>query len=70
MMVFTLKHVGAVLMQILIILLKQFSCASVGEKNVDNIKMHGTTIKISVLDVYRHFELIFFILFNLTLSAK
>jgi hypothetical protein len=32
MMVITLKHVGAVLMQILILLLKQLSCALVGNK--------------------------------------
>jgi len=34
MMVITPKHVGAVLMQILILLLKQFSCASVGDKTL------------------------------------
>jgi hypothetical protein len=34
MTVITLKHVGAVLMYILILLLKQFSCASVGNKTL------------------------------------
>ena len=34
MMVITQKHVGAVLMQILILLLNQFSCASVGNKTL------------------------------------
>jgi hypothetical protein len=34
MMVITPKHVGAVLMQILILFLKQFSCASVGDKTL------------------------------------
>jgi len=33
-MVITPKHVGAVLMSILILLLKQFSCASVGNKTL------------------------------------
>jgi hypothetical protein len=32
MTVFEPKHVGAVLVEILILLLNQFSCASVGEK--------------------------------------
>jgi len=31
MMVITPKHVGAVLMQILILFLRQFNCASVGK---------------------------------------
>jgi hypothetical protein len=39
------KHVRAVLMsilmQILKLFLRQFTCASVGEKNFDNIKMQG-----------------------------
>jgi hypothetical protein len=40
------KHVGAVLMSILMSILKfflrHFTCTSVGElKNLDNIKMHG-----------------------------
>jgi hypothetical protein len=35
MMMIVTKHVAAVLMQILIILLKQFSCESVDEKNFD-----------------------------------
>jgi len=39
------NHVGAVLMQILILFLKQFSCASVGKKSFDNNKMHGTKVK-------------------------
>ena len=34
MMVIAPKHVGAVLMYILILLLKQFSCTSVGEKTL------------------------------------
>jgi len=34
MMVITLKHAGAVLMSILILLSKQFSCASVGNKTL------------------------------------
>jgi hypothetical protein len=46
MMVITPKHVGGVLMQILIFFLKKFSCASVGKyKNFDNIKMGGSTVK-------------------------
>jgi hypothetical protein len=36
MMVITPKHVGAVLMEILIFLLKRFSCASVGKKTLIN----------------------------------
>jgi len=44
------KHVGAVLMSILMsilkLLLRQFTCASVGKKkNFDNIKMHGVYVK-------------------------
>jgi hypothetical protein len=35
MIVIAPKHVGAVLMSILILLLKQFSCVSVGEKNYE-----------------------------------
>jgi hypothetical protein len=38
MMVITPKHFRAVLMQILISLLKQFSCASVGNKTLIKIK--------------------------------
>jgi hypothetical protein len=34
MMVITLKHDGAVLVQILILLLRQFSCASDGDKTL------------------------------------
>jgi hypothetical protein len=34
MMLITPKHVGAVLMSILILLLKQFSCVSVGNKSL------------------------------------
>jgi hypothetical protein len=34
MMVIKPEHIGAVLMQILILLLKQFSCASVGDKTL------------------------------------
>jgi len=50
MMVITLKHVGAVLMSILMQILKfflrQFICASVGKQiNFDSIKMHGTRVK-------------------------
>ena len=49
MMVITPKHVGDVLMQILILLLEQFYCASAGEKkNFDNIKMQDTTVKIDI----------------------
>jgi hypothetical protein len=54
MMVITPKHVGAVLMLILIPLLKQFFCASVGVKTLI-IKMHGTTVKIGtylILNVF------------------
>jgi hypothetical protein len=39
MMVITPKHVGAVLMYILILLLKQISRASVGGKNFVNVLM-------------------------------
>jgi hypothetical protein len=46
MMVITPKHVEAVLMSILTLLLKQLSCALVGAKNFHNIEMHGTTVKI------------------------
>jgi hypothetical protein len=39
------KHVGAVLMSILMWILnqflRQFNCALVGKKNLDNTKMHG-----------------------------
>jgi len=46
MIMFTPKHVGAVLMKNFIFILRQFSCASVGEKiNFDNTKMHGTTVE-------------------------
>ena len=50
MMVITPKHVGAVLMSILMWILKlflgQLTCASVGEKkNFDNIKMHGMYVE-------------------------
>jgi hypothetical protein len=38
MMVTTPKHVAAVLMYILILLLKQLSCASVGNKNLNAIQ--------------------------------
>ena len=39
------KHVGAILMSILKLFLRQFICASVGKyKNFDNIKMHGTYV--------------------------
>jgi hypothetical protein len=34
MMVITLKHAGAVLMQILILLLKQFFCAPIGNRTL------------------------------------
>ena len=46
MMVITPKHVGGVLMSIVILLLKQFSCASVGDKT-DYIRNHGTSEKIT-----------------------
>ena len=42
-MVITPKHVGAVLIEIEI-LLKKYLCIS-WCKNCDNIKMHGTTVK-------------------------
>ena len=54
MMVIKSKHVRAVLTQILILFLKQFSCASIGKlkKNFDNIKMHGTTAEIKYIYIY------------------
>ena len=50
MMVITSKHVGAVLMsilmQILNLFLRQFHCASVGKQvNFGSIKMHGMYVK-------------------------
>jgi hypothetical protein len=48
----------AVLMLILMLRLKQFSCASVGEKkNRDDIKMHGKTVKIGKFVVLLDFKL-------------
>jgi hypothetical protein len=51
MMVITPKHVGAVVMSILMrileLFLRRFNCASVGgEKNFYNIKMQGIYLKI------------------------
>jgi hypothetical protein len=51
MMVITPKHVGAVLMSILMSILKlflrQFTYVSVSElKNFDNIKMHGMNVSV------------------------
>jgi hypothetical protein len=46
MMVITPKHVGAVLMSILKLFLRQFNCASVGKQtNVYRINMHGMCVK-------------------------
>jgi hypothetical protein len=43
-----------ILMQILELFLRQFTCASVGElKNFDNIKMHGMYLKIVEEDFSR-----------------
>ena len=53
-MVITPKHVGAVLMPILMrileLFLRQFNCASVGKRiNFDSTNMHGNYVKITRL---------------------
>jgi hypothetical protein len=58
MMVITPKHVGDVLVSVLMWILKlfvrQFNCASVGLKNIDIIKMHSTYVEKKFLNLFAY----------------
>jgi len=50
-------------MQILMLFLRQLTCAFVGElKNFDNIKMHGTKVKITERNIANCYSMILIVL--------